>query len=99
MEAAAQRAKQQSERVQPLEEVTAEGQEIERSGPKSLQSLAVEIKKQREKVEALEQAAIERRRLEEERLARETVGRKERERQGLYGHPTLASRFESGGER
>jgi hypothetical protein len=85
LEAAAQKVKQQSERVQPLEEVTAEGQEIEAPGPKSPRSLAVEIEKQREKIKALEQAAVERRRLEEERLIRETFERKERRKARSVG--------------
>jgi hypothetical protein len=49
-----QRIKQQSERVQPLEEVTVEGRELEGPGPKRPRSLAVEIEKQREKIEVLE---------------------------------------------
>ncbi|KAL5329349.1 hypothetical protein ACEPPN_002861 [Leptodophora sp. 'Broadleaf-Isolate-01'] len=85
LEAAAPRTGQQSGTVQPLEEVTAEGQEIEGPGPKSPRSLAVEIEKQREKTGALEQAAVERRRLEEERLIRKTDERKERRKARSIG--------------
>lgn len=52
-----------------------EGPQLVRQGdgPKSPRSLAAEIEKQREKVQPLEQTVVERKRLEDQRLTRQTV--------------------------